>query len=283
MKICNTLFFVLFFTTFFAQIKTPAASPKGMFSQTVGLTDIEVEYSRPSAKGRVVFGDVVPYNKMWRTGANANSTIQFSSDVKLNGQSILKGKYAIFTIPNPNEWTIILYKTHNHRGTPQPFLDSLVALKLYVTPEKLPSHVETFTIQMDSIELHQANLNLLWENTSIVLKIEVPTDLLAKENIKTVMSGPSYSDYYAAAQYFFQTKTELKLALNYIDKAIQLKATEIPFWYTRLQSELQALNGDFKNAIKTANISLEAAQKANNLDYVKMNQNNIAKWNAIKK
>jgi hypothetical protein len=115
------------------------------------------------------------------------------------------------------------------------------------------------------------------------LKIEVPTDQLAKENIKTVMSGPSYSDYYAAAQYFFQTKTEFKLALNYIDKAIQLKATEIPFWYTRLQSELQALNGDFKNAIKTANISLEAAQKANNLDYVKMNQNNIAKWNAIKK
>ena len=283
MKICNTLFFVLFFTTFFAQIKTPAASPKGMFSQTVGLTDIEVEYSRPSAKGRVVFGDVVPYNKMWRTGANANSTIQFSSDVKINGQSISKGKYAIFTIPNPNEWTIVFYKTHNHRGTPQPFLDSLVALKLYVTPEKLPSHVETFTIQMDSIELHQANLNLLWENTSIALKIEVPTDLLAKENIKTVMSGPSYSDYYAAAQYFFQTKTELKLALNYIDKAIQLKATEIPFWYTRLQSELQALNGDFKNAIKTANISLEAAQKANNLDYVKMNQNNIAKWNAIKK
>ena len=283
MKICNTLFFVLFFTTFFAQIKTPAASPKGMFSQTVGLTDIEVEYSRPSAKGRVVFGDVVPYNKMWRTGANANSTIQFSSDVKLNGQSILKGKYAIFTIPNPNEWAIILYKTHNHRGTPQPFLDSLVALKLYVTPEKLPSHVETFTIQMDSIELHQANLNLLWENTSIALKIEVPTNQLATENIKTVMSGPSYSDYYAAAQYFFQTKTELKLALNYIDKAIQLKATEIPFWYTRLQSELQALNGDFKNAIKTANISLEAAQKANNLDYVKMNQNNIAKWNAIKK
>jgi len=283
MKILNTLLFALFISTFFAQIKTPAASPKGMFTQTVGLTDIEVEYSRPSAKGRVVFGDVVPYNKMWRTGANANSSIQFSSDVKLNGQSILKGKYAIFTIPNPNEWTIVFYKTYNHRGLPQPFIDSMVALKLNVASIKLQNHIETFTMQMDSIELHQANLNLLWENTSIVLKIEVPTDLLAKENIKTVMSGPSYSDYYAAAQYFFQTKTELKLALNYIDKAIQLKATEIPFWYTRLQSELQALNGDFKNAIKTANISLEAAQKANNLDYVKMNQNNIAKWNAIKK
>jgi hypothetical protein len=283
MKILNTLLFALFISTFFAQIKTPAASPKGMFTQTVGLTDIEVEYSRPSAKGRVVFGDVVPYNKMWRTGANANSTIQFSSDVKLNGQSILKGKYAIFTIPNPNEWSIILYKTHNHRGTPQPFLDSLVALKLYVTPEKLPSHVETFTIQMDSIEMQYANLNLMWEKTLIPIKMEVPTSQLATENIKTVMSGPLYSDYYAAAQYFFQTKTETKLALSYIDKAIQLKATEIPFWYTRLQSELQALNGDYKSAIKTAKISLEAAQKANNLDYVKMNQNNIEKWSSGKK
>lgn len=283
MKILNTLLFVFFISSFFAQIKTPAASPKGMFAQTIGLTDIEVEYSRPSAKGRVVFGDVVPYNKLWRTGANANSTIQFSSDVKLNGQTISKGKYAIFTIPNPNEWSIILYKTHNHRGTPQPFIDSLVALKLYITPEKLPIHIETFTIQFDSIELQQANLNFMWEKTLLSIKVEVPTNQLAMENIKSAMSGPSYSDYYAAAQYFFQTKTETKLALNYIDKAIQLKATEIPFWYTRLQSELQALNGDYKLAIKTAKTSLEAAQKANNLDYIKMNQSNIEKWSSIKK
>ena len=145
-KISILLAFLLanFYVT--AQVKTPQASPLAKIDQVVGLTNIQVEYSRPSAKGRIVYGELVPYGKNWRTGANDNTTVTFSQDVTINGKSLAKGKYALFTTPKADSWDIICYKDTDNWGLPENWMDEKIALKTSAKPESLNRLVETFTI-----------------------------------------------------------------------------------------------------------------------------------------
>lgn len=259
------------------QVRTPAQSPSAKVSQVVGLTDVTVEYSRPAAKGRTIFGDLVPFGKLWRTGANKNSIISFSDDVVIGGKTLAKGSYALFTTPKADNWEVIFYKNTENWGTPAPFNESDVALRVTVKPVLSDKFVENFTIGINNLDNNYGHIELAWEKTSAAVKFEVPTHATAMANIERALGGPSSGDYYSAAQYFYASNGDMSKALTYINKSLELSKDK-PFYFYRLKSLIQAKNGDRKGAIETAKVSLEAAEKANNADYVKMNKESIEEW-----
>jgi hypothetical protein len=260
-----------------AQIKTPQSSPKAIINQMVGLTEVEINYSRPGAKGRPVFGNLVPFGKLWRTGANENTTISFGDDVVIDGKTLKKGKYALYTVPRIESWDIIFYTTTDNWGLPQEFNEGNVALKTTVKEQALSKSVENLTIGIANLDNNSGTLEISWENSLVGLKFEVPTQKTAMASIDKVLAGPSANDYYAAANYLFQSNTDLAKSLVYVNKSLEM-SKEKPFWYLRLKSLIQARQGDKSGAIETAKLSLEAAEEAKNQDYVKMNKDSIAEW-----
>jgi hypothetical protein len=260
-----------------AQVLTPQPSPKCTINQMVGLTDVEIEYSRPGTKGRNIFGDLVPFGKVWRTGANSNSTISFSEDVVIDGKTLKKGKYALFTLPKVESWEVIFYSKTDNWGNPEVWDEADVALRASVVPEMLTRNIESLTIDISNLDNNFAYLNIAWEKTLVSLKFEVPTQKMAMASIDKVLAGPSAGDYFSAAQFYLQSNGDLTKALTYVNKALELKK-ESPYWYTKLKSLIQAKLGDKKGAIETAKISLAAAKVAKNNDYIKMNEDNILEW-----
>jgi len=260
-----------------AQVKTPQSSPKSTIMQEVGLTAVEINYSRPSARGRAVFGNLIPFGKVWRTGANENTTVSFSDDVIIDGKTLKKGKYSLYTIPKVESWEIIFYKTTDNWGNPEEWKEENVALRATVKPETLNKSVETFTIGISGLDNNFAFLEIYWENSYAAVKFEVPTQQKATANIEKALAGPTGADYFAAAQFLFQSNGDNAKALVYINKALDMTKDK-PFWYNRLKSLIQAKLGDKKGAIETAKASLAAAEIAKNQDYVKMNKDSIAEW-----
>ncbi|WP_125720920.1 DUF2911 domain-containing protein [Flavobacterium ustbae] len=260
-----------------AQVKTPQASPKGYIKQTVGLTDVEVTYSRPGARGRAVFGNLVPFGKLWRTGANENTIINFSDDVIIDGKTLKKGKYAIYTVPRIESWDIIFYLSTDNWGLPENWSDSYVALKTTVKEEALPTPVETFTIGINGLDPNFGYLDIAWENSHVSLKFEVPTAKIATASIEKALAGPTWNDYFSASQYLFQSNGNIETARTYVDKALDMSSDK-PYYVLRLKSQIQAKQGDKKGAVETAKASLASAEAANNADYVKLNKDSIAEW-----
>ncbi|HQA74884.1 MAG: DUF2911 domain-containing protein [Flavobacterium sp.] len=279
-RILFTLAILIANLTIEAQVKTPAPSPKAVVNQVVGLTDVTLDYSRPSAKGRIVFGDLVPFGRLWRTGANANSLITFSDDVIIKGSILPKGKYAIYTTPKADMWEIIFYSTTDNWGTPENWDVNKVALSTNVDPVMLSTPVETFTMSINNLTNDSATLDIAWEKTMVSLKFEVPTQKTAMASIDKALAGPTAGDYYSSSQYLFNSGADVNKSFEYINKAISMsKAGEdVPFWYLRLKSLIQAKMGDKKGAIDTAKLSLTNAEKAKNNDYVKMNNDSIKEW-----
>ena len=263
-----------------AQVKTPQSSPLAKIDQVVGLTNVQIEYSRPSAKGRTVYGDLVPFGKNWRTGANANTTISFSENVTIAGKELKKGKYAIFTTPKADSWDVIFYTDTNNWGLPETWDESKVALKTSVKPETLSKSVESFTIFLNNLSNDSGVLELSWERTIVSIPFTVPTQEAAMKSIEKTLAGPSAGDYFSAAQYFYQTNGDMTKALSWVNSAISNspKGQDVPFWYLRLKSLIQAKSGDKKGAIATAKESLALSIKAGNGDYEKMNKDSIAEW-----
>jgi hypothetical protein len=276
-KMISALFMVVVCSTGFSQVKTPQSSPKATVSQMVGMTDVSIDYSRPSAKGRTIFGDLVPFGKLWRTGANANSIVTFSDDVVIDGKTLPKGKYALYTIPKADNWDVIFYKDTDNWGTPENFDEAKVALKTTAKPQILNTKLETFTLAVNNLDNNFAHLEISWEETLVAVKVEVPTDKIALSSIERALNGPNAADYYAAGTYYFQSNGDMKKALDYVDKALGM-VVEKPFWQLRQKSLIQAKLGDKKGAIETAKLSLAAAEVAKNGDYVKMNKDSIAEW-----
>lgn len=260
-----------------AQIKAPQPSPTSKIEQAVGLTDVTLEYSRPSMRGRAIFGNLVPFGEKWRNGANANTKITFSTDVVIDGKDLKKGSYAIYSVPNKDAWEIIFYSDATNWGLPQKWDDNKVALKTSVKTETMPFTIETFEMGFDNLaDANQGSLFILWENTLISVKINVPTDAITMKSIEKVFAGPSGNDYFSAASYYYNADKDLNKALNWVNKAVEMNPKA--FWMTRQKSLIQAKMGDKKGAIATANTSLDVAQKAGNNDYVKMNKDSIAEW-----
>ena len=282
MKKYLIIFTLLVFSYSFSQINTPQASPLAEIEQIVGLTEIEVEYSRPSMRGREIFGNLVPYNRIWRTGANASTKITFSTNVEISGQIVAAGKYSVFTVPNESEWEFILYDdtTASTGSITRDWDDKKVILSTMVEIKKHPDpiSIETFTIAFDALNNNYAVMSMMWDDVYVPVTINVPTRDIVEKNIQKVMSEePKASDYYAAAVYYMQENVNLSMAVKWIDKAMEM--SENPqFWQLRQQSLIYEANGDLKGAIRIAKKSLKAAKAANNQDYIKMNKDSIEEW-----
>ncbi len=278
----SIFFTILFLSSYFnySQIKTPRVSPASAIEQMVGLTEIEVEYSRPSKRGRDIFGNVVPYGKIWRTGADNCTTISFSTDVVIDSQTIQSGKYSIFSIPNKESWDVILYSDTDLWGVPRDWDEDKIVFKSnYKTNKPIVNSIdETFTISFLNITNNDVDIRFSWDYVSVSVNIVVPTKKIVSENIKQVMSGsPSPSDYYSAAVYYKQENMNLDKALIWINKAIDL--FENPrFYQLRQQSLIMAANKKYSDAIVVANESLRLSIEADNKDYVKMNKESISEW-----
>ncbi|MAO09235.1 MAG: dihydrolipoamide dehydrogenase [Alteromonas sp.] len=261
----------------FAQIETPQPSPFQKIEQKVGLSDVTLEYSRPSMKGRKIFGDLVPYDKVWRTGANQNTKITFSDDVMIGDTKLKAGSYAIYTKPGTQSWEVYFYTDTNNWGNPQEWEESKVAVAVKTQPLPMPMSVETFTITFDDLKNDGATIGILWENTYVGVPFSVPADKMVTANIERVMGGPSSGDYYNAAVYYLTADKDINKAKMWIDKSIEM--SEKPaFWYYRQKSLIYAKAGDKKGAIEAAQKSMQLAQEAGNSDYVALNKKSLAEW-----
>ena len=290
----SIFFTILFLASYFnySQIKTPRVSPASSIEQMVGLTEIEVEYSRPSKRGRDIFGNVVPYGKIWRTGADNCTKISFSTDVVFNSNTsidgvkisktkiIKSGKYSIFSIPNKESWDVILYSDTDLWGVPRDWDENKIVFKSnYQINKSANSSVkEMFTISFDNVTNNDVDMIFSWDDVSVTVNIVVPTRRIVSDNIKKVMgSSPSPSDYYSAAVYYKQENINMDTALKWINKAIDL--FENPrFYQLRQQSLIMAANKKYSDAIAVAKESLRLSIEADNKDYVKMNKESISEW-----
>jgi hypothetical protein len=260
-----------------AQIRTPAASPGCEFKQTVGLTDVTINYSRPSAKGRAVFGEggIVPYNEMWRAGANSATKITFADAVTVGDQNLAAGAYAVLINPMAAEWQVMFY---NYEGGSWGSYVEKSAVAKVMAPVKRTAAVETFTIAINNLQTNSATIDFSWGEAvaSVPLKVEVDKRVMA--DIDRVMSGPSASDYYAAASYLHDSGRDLARALEYCSKANSMG--EPRYWMLRREALILGDLGRYPDAIKVATRSMEMAEQAGDMNYVRMNKASIATWQA---
>ena len=280
-KIILSLFVVAFTFSTNAQIKTPAPSPFQKTEQIVGLTDITLEYSRPGVKGRKIFGGLEDFGKVWRTGANANTKLTFSTDFMVDGKKLKKGTYALYTIPGEKTWDVILYSDASNWGTPRKWDEAKVAAQVRVTPQEIPMLIETFTITFDDMTNNSAVIGIMWENTYVGLKIETPTDEMVSSSIEKIMSGPTANDMYGAAVYYLEYGKDIKQAQTWIDKAVEMTSKKPRFWFLRQQSLIHAKAGNTKGAIAAAKESLKHAEIAKNSGFIKMNKASLKEWGAM--
>ena len=221
MKVKTTLLALLVAGFSFAQIQFPQASSKAEVEQMIGYTEVEVEYYRPNLNNRTAFGELVPYGQVWRTGANNNTVVEFSTDVLVGGKPLFKGEYALYTIPGKTTWDVIFYKTTDNWGNPQQWDESNIVAKITVPALTLQDKVETFTIGFDNVTQNNANMVITWENTKVNIRIDAPTAQLAQQNIKTQLNKDSSArDFYGAANYYFNNNLDLKKAQEWINTAV---------------------------------------------------------------
>lgn len=267
----SALFFfaVSAMTICYAQINSPKPSPLSTVTQKVGLADVSVTYSRPSAKGRKVFGDVVAFDKIWRTGANEPTKVSFSDTVSVEGIKLAPGEYALYTIPGTSEWTVLFGK--NTKVQAGDFKESEAAAKFKVKSEKACAHVESFTIEFTDLTMTTANIQISWETTSVKFKVENDVDAKVMTDIK--IKTDNVFTYFQAAGYYYDTNRDMKQALEWVNKAVEKNPA---FYILHLKAKIQVKLNDCKGAVETATKSLEAAKAAKNDDYVKMNEKLIS-------
>ena len=273
----------LFFSggTISGQIQTPRISPSSELEQVVGLTEIEIDYNRPSTRGRVIFGNLVPFGKLWRTGANSGTEISFSTDVKIDGKEVKEGSYSVFTIPNKESWELILYSQTNLWSVPRDWDESKIVFSSNIDVNKMSSAdaIETFSIWIGNVTNNDCHLNIGWADTYIKVKIDVPTRELVEKSISSTLSGSEIkaSDYYAAAVYYKEENIKLDQAKEWMEKFIEM-TDEPRFFHLRQYALILAGNNDYKGAVNASRRSLRLSIQANNQDYVKMNNESIEEW-----
>lgn len=241
-----------------AQLNIPPASPDAEFKQQIGFGEVEVKYSRPSARGRVIFGGLEPYGQMWRTGAHDATTIRFSEAVKLNGNDIPAGTYSLFTIPNQNEWTIIINKIAEMHGTSD-YAQEQDLVRFAAKPEKSARYYETFTIEVNDLSKDEAGLFLLWENTQvkITIKMNVDEKVMAEINDRiNVKKEDRASLFYQSSSYYFSNNKDLNQAYAWVQIA-NSKAQDAA--YLQLQAKIEAAMNDYATALKTLKASTDLA------------------------
>jgi len=255
-------------------VEFPAPSPACTLKQRVGLTDIEVVYSRPGVKNREIFGSLVPYGQVWRTGANAATKITFSTAVKLNGHEVPAGTYGLFTIPEQNEWTIIINKGAAQWGAYQ-YKESDDVVRFKVPSAQISEQIETFMIDFDHVSDESALMYLLWDQTAVQIKIEVDVASKLVPQIESVMASDAKDKpYYPAALFYYDHNLDLHKASQWVDAAITNREAH---YVVYLKAEILAKLGDKEGAIAAAKHSSELAEKAHDPGYVKLNADLISK------
>lgn len=261
------------------KVDFPAASPACTIKQRVGLTDIEIAYSRPGVKDRVIFGGIVPYGAVWRTGANNATKITFSAPVKLNGTDIPAGTYALFTIPGADEWTIIINKGAAQWGAFQ-YDEKADVARFKATPITLTRPIETFTIEFNHIRDESAVINLVWDKTVVPINLEIELTGKLVPQIEAAMAAPDKKSdgfYFQAATFYYNHDQDLKKALDWVNAGLADKP-RIAYEMLHLKAQILAKQGDKEGAIAAAKESSELATKAEgaNSSFVKMNDDLIS-------
>ncbi|HRG52111.1 MAG TPA: DUF2911 domain-containing protein [Bacteroidia bacterium] len=264
---------IMSFSVTAQQLKVPAPSPLQTLKQAFALSDITIEYSRPSIKNRVIFGDVVPFGKTWRTGANQTTKITFGEDVKVEGNPVTAGTYGIYSVPNKDSWDIMLYKDLTLAGNVAEYKAENEVLRFKVKPSALSSKVETLTFNVADVTPSSANIELLWEQTRVAFSVVADIDSKIMKNIESSVVKDS-KPYFQAASYYYETNKDLKQALGWVDKAIEQNPKA--YWVVLLKAKIQAKLKDNKAAITTAEQVVALAKEDKNDDYVKMAEKLIA-------
>lgn len=254
------------------QLKTPSPSPTQTIKQDFALSAIELTYSRPAMKGRKVFGDLVPYGKLWRTGANAATRIKFNDDVQIGGTNVKAGEYVVYTIPGENEWEVILNKGLNNWGTDGYKQEEDVA-RVKVKPMKMDQNMESFTMQFANIKPASVDLHIMWEKTAVSVPITTDFDKKVMAQIDNIMNKDN-RPYFNAAMYYLESGRDLNQAVAWFDKAIEQNPKA--FWVYHQKANALAKLGKKEDARTTAQRSMELAREAKNDDYVKLNEKLIA-------
>ena len=270
-------FVLLVQTALLAQIQVPPASPTFEVKGTIGLTEVHIVYSRPSARGRVVAGDLIPYGEVWRTGANASTKISFSTDVVIEGHKVPAGQYALYTIFNEQEATVILSKNLELWGSIGYSADD-DQLRFNVPVKHPTSSYETLTMSFSDFTMNSANFNIKWDHTKVMFSIVSQVDELVMSQIKqqVIDNAPTNPGvYFQAAGYYFDTQKNDRMALEWVDKAIAGNEQK-QYWVVHLKAKIQARLGEKSAAKATAESSIELAKAAGNPDYVRLNEKLIA-------
>lgn len=281
MKTIFLLFSVLLLSTtlLFAQLQTPQPSPLSTVSQKVGMTDVTVTYSRPSARDRKVMGELVPYDQLWRTGANQATKVSLSDELSVAGTTVPAGDYALFTTPGKKRWTVIFNKNTEQSGTGS-YKEEEDALRVDVPVAATKETYETFTIGFSDVSETKATMYLAWANTKVAIPLEdanVDQKVMVQIDEQMADAGDDAGLYYQAANYYFAMDKDLPQAQEWIDKAVSLDDSK--FWVLHLQAKIHAKAKDYKEARAAAEKSMKLAQESDNQDYVKLNEKLLESMN----
>ena len=251
-----------------AQVKMPAPSPTQTIKQEFAIGNIELTYSRPSAKGRKIYGDLVPYNKLWRTGANAATKIIFSEPVEIGGKKLDSGTYVMYTIPGIETWEIILNKGLKNWGI-DGYKETEDVVRFKVEPTKMKNKLETFTMEFSDVKPESCYLEIKWAKTGIIISITANFKDKVRAQIEAALKTDK-KPYWAAAQFYNEYDKNLSKALENVTKAIEGNAAA--FWMWIYKAKIQKEMGDMAGAMESSKKSMELAEAAKNDDYVKMNK-----------
>ena len=278
MKALNFILILFYSTVLTAQIPIPEASPFSKVEQDVGFTKITVEYSRPGAKGRKIFGGLVPYGRIWRVGANESTKFTVDSDISVMGNYLPKGTYALYAFPYEDYWEVVFHKNIGHWGDGRKAYDPEEdAFRMHINPLKIPDHQENFLITFDEIDHNAINMLWIWEHTLIKIPIAIDTDSKMMEEIaKGIKENPTAQTYYEAARYLQEQGKLYSRALLYLNKAIEIGGDT--YYFYRVKSLVEAALEDYGNAIISAQKSMELARKEDKDEFVRMNEQNISLW-----
>ncbi|RYD98662.1 MAG: DUF2911 domain-containing protein [Sphingobacteriales bacterium] len=250
-----------------AQLRTPAPSPTQMIRQDFGISSAELNYSRPAMRGRKIFGDLVPFGQVWRTGANSATRIKFADDVTIGGQALKAGEYAIFTIPGEKEWEIIINKGTANWGTDYKQDLDLFRIKVPSTTTAMP--VESFTMQFANLKANGMDLQMMWDRTAVNIPITVDSDKKIMGQIDQLMNKDN-RPYFNAAMYYMDNNKDMNQALAWFDKAVEQNPNAFYMHYQRAVA-LSKL-GRKQEAMAASQKSMQQAKEQNNADYVRLNE-----------
>ena len=245
-----------------AQLKSPVASPRANLSQNIGLVNISVDYSRPSKKGRTIFGNLVPYNKIWRTGANQATTFSVSDDIKINNQLVPKGEYHIYSVPREKRLDLIIYNKTDNWGSLKEFDESLIVARVVSEFIELPFSVETFEISFDNISNNGSTINIIWDNKLAIYYLDALTKEKMITNIESVLlKNPKPSDFQKAAVYYYEEGLDKEKAFKWINRAFE-SYKDPKYWQLRVKALIYNYYGMEKEALKIAKEGLKQAKKS---------------------